>query len=64
MVHRMTAPDSRYAKARLVAVSDSVLVSYDYAAECPISVPDEWRAAMEAYEGRRLSDPASTGRAG
>ena len=35
-----------------VAVADSTLVSYDYTDECPIPVPEEWRAAMEAFEGR------------
>ena len=54
MVHRMTAPESRYGPARLIAVADSTLVSYDYTDERPIPVPDEWRAAMEAFEGRRL----------
>lgn len=54
MVHRITAPESRYGPARLIAVSDSTLVSYDYTDECPIPVPDEWRAAMEAFEGRGL----------
>ena len=52
MVHRITAPESRYGPARLVAIADSTLVSYDYTDECPIPVPDEWRAAMAAYEGR------------
>src|SRR4029077_937017 len=52
MVHRITAGESRYGSARLVAVSDSTLVSYDYREECPIPVPDEWRAAFEAFEGR------------
>ena len=56
MVHRITAPESRYGAARLVAVADSTLVSYDYTDEKPIPVPDEWRAAMEAFEGRTLSD--------
>ena len=51
MVHRITAPESRYGPARLVAVSDSALVSYDYREERPIPVPDEWRAAFEAFEG-------------
>jgi acyl-CoA thioester hydrolase len=55
MVHRMTAPASRYGPARLIAVADSTLVSYDYQQECPIPVPEEWRSAMEAYEGRSLS---------
>jgi acyl-CoA thioester hydrolase len=52
MVHRITAAESRYGPGRLVAVSDSTLVSYDYREECPIPVPDEWRAAFEAFEGR------------
>jgi hypothetical protein len=52
MVHRITAPESRYGRARLVAVADSTLVSYDYQQECPIPVPDEWRAAMAEHEGR------------
>ena len=55
MVHRVTAPESRYGPARLIAVADSTLVAYDYQQECPIPVPDEWRAAMEAFEGARLS---------
>ena len=54
MVHRITAPESRYGPARLVAVADSTLVSYDYTDECPIPVPDEWRAAMGSFEGRAL----------
>lgn len=55
MVHRMTAPQSRYGEARLIAVADSVLVAYDYQEERPIAVPDEWRSAMEGFEGRSLS---------
>lgn len=54
MVHRITAPESRYGPARLIAVADSTLVSYDYTDECPIPVPDEWRAAMGSFEGRAL----------
>jgi acyl-CoA thioester hydrolase len=54
MVHRITAPESRYGRARLVAVSDSTLVSYDYGEERPIPVPEEWRAAFEAFEGKSL----------
>jgi acyl-CoA thioester hydrolase len=54
MLHRITAPESRYGPARLVAIADSVLVSYDYKTERPIPVPDEWRSAMEAHEGRAL----------
>src|SRR5689334_2413475 len=51
MVHRITAPESRYGPARLVAVSDSTLVSYDYQQERPIPVPDDWRTAIAAFEG-------------
>ena len=54
MVHRITAPESRYGPGRLVATADSTLVAYDYTDECPIPVPDEWRAAMEGFEGRSL----------
>ena len=54
MVHRITAPESRYGPARLVAVADSTLVSYDYPGEHPIPVPDEWRSAMREFEGRDL----------
>lgn len=56
MVHRMTAPESRYGHARLVAIADSVLVSFDYQEECPIPVPPDWRAGMEAFEGRPLGE--------
>lgn len=54
MVHRITAPESRYGPARLIAVADSTLVSYDYPGERPIPVPDEWRSAMRKFEGRSL----------
>jgi acyl-CoA thioester hydrolase len=54
MVNRITAPETRYGDARLVAVAESTLVSYDYLAEAPIPVPDEWRAAMSEHEGREL----------
>jgi acyl-CoA thioester hydrolase len=54
MVHRLTAPESRYGSARLIAVADSVMVSYDYREEHPIPVPDDWRAAIERFEGRPL----------
>jgi acyl-CoA thioester hydrolase len=54
VVHRLTAPESRHGGARLVAVADSVLVSYDYRAERPIPVPPALVAAIEAFEGRPL----------
>jgi acyl-CoA thioester hydrolase len=50
MEHRITAPDSRHGRARLVAVADTVLVSYDYAAERPIPVPGDLRAAIVSFE--------------
>lgn len=54
---RLTAPQSRYGRARLVAVSTSVQVMYDYLHERPIAVSPELAAEMEAFEGRRLRDP-------
>jgi acyl-CoA thioester hydrolase len=52
MVHRITAPESRFGAARLIALADSVLVAYDYAEERPIPVPDDWRTAMSKHESR------------
>jgi acyl-CoA thioester hydrolase len=54
MVHRLTAPDSRHGSARLIAISDSVLVAYDYRAERPIPVPASLVDGIEAFEGRSL----------
>jgi acyl-CoA thioester hydrolase len=51
MAHWMEAGHDRH----LVAEAQTILVTYDYAAERPILVPDEWRAAMSAYEGRDLT---------
>ena len=51
MEHRISAPASRYGQARLIAVADSVLVSYDYAADRPIAVPSHLRAAIDEFEG-------------
>ena len=56
MVHRLTTPKSRYGPARLVAVADSVLVSYDYRAERAIPVPSALAEALESFQGRRLRD--------
>jgi acyl-CoA thioester hydrolase len=54
MSHRMTAsPDDR-----LVAEADTVLVCYDYQANRPTPVPDAWRTAFAAWEGRDLVKPA------
>jgi acyl-CoA thioester hydrolase len=59
MVNRITAPASRHGPARLVAVVESVLVSYDYRDERPIRVPDDWRAAIASFEGGSLVASAS-----
>lgn len=56
MEHRITAPDSRYGSARLIAVADSVLVTYDYAGGRPIQLPHALVEGMEALEGRPLRD--------
>jgi acyl-CoA thioesterase FadM len=50
----VTAPDSPYGDRRLVATAESVLVSYDYPAERPISVPADLIDQVEAFEGSRL----------
>jgi acyl-CoA thioester hydrolase len=42
------------AGSRLVAVSDSILVRYDYADAASVPLPDVYVAALEAYEGRSL----------
>ena len=51
VVHRLTAPESRHGAARLVAVADSVLVSYDYRAERPIPVPPAARGGDRGVRG-------------
>ena len=51
---RLTAPESRYGRVRLVAVSESTQVMYDYTTERPIPVSPDLAAAMEAFEGRAL----------
>ena len=40
----------------LVAVSESVLVRYDYAADAAVPLTTAHVAAIEAFEGRRLKD--------
>jgi acyl-CoA thioester hydrolase len=54
MEHRITAPDSRYGNARLVATAGSVLVTYDYTAGKAIPLPAALVAAVEAFEGERF----------
>lgn len=50
MSHRVTVGPER----RIAAEADSVLVTYDYANERPMRVPDPWRELLAAYEGRDL----------
>jgi acyl-CoA thioester hydrolase len=37
---------------RLVAEASSVLVAFDYEANAPMTVPDDWRARLDAYAER------------
>jgi acyl-CoA thioester hydrolase len=56
--HRLTARDEvADGPARLVAISDSILVRYDYATERPTPITPEFVAAIEAFEGTRLRPP-------
>ena len=57
LAHRLTARVGD-GPARLVAVSDSILVRYDYARDAPVALSDEARAAIEGFEGRALGEPA------
>lgn len=50
MSHALTA-------GRDLARSTSVLVAYDYDNARPMRVPDDWRSAFAAYEGRSLERP-------
>jgi acyl-CoA thioester hydrolase len=52
--HRLTARQSEEA-ARVVATSESVMVRYDYASERPTPLGPAFVAAIERYEGRKLS---------
>jgi acyl-CoA thioester hydrolase len=55
MGHRMTSG----AEGRTVADVQTVLVTYDYANNEPIPVPDEWRQRFAAFEGASFdSDPS------
>jgi acyl-CoA thioester hydrolase len=51
MSHLLQAAD------RDLARSSSVLVAYDYENGRPMAVPDDWRAAFAAHEGRSLERP-------
>lgn len=54
--HRLTAtgPDG---PPRLVAVSDSILVRYDYDLGAAVPLDDRFVSAIEMYEGRSLRRP-------
>ncbi len=47
MEHEVRAGDGR-----LVLEASSVLVAYDYEANAPMAVPEDWRARFDAYEER------------
>ena len=52
MSHLMQAGQDRQ-----LARASSVLVTYDYDQARPMPVPDDWRTALNAYEGRSLERP-------
>lgn len=54
--HRLTARDPE-GVARLVAVSESILVRYDYDATRAIPLDDVFIGAVESFEGRSLRAP-------
>jgi len=58
--HRLTACRAGE-PARLVAVSDSVLVRYDYAANAPVALGPAAVDAIERLEGRMLRAPGAGG---
>jgi YbgC/YbaW family acyl-CoA thioester hydrolase len=51
--HRLTACEGS-GSSRLVAVSVSILVRYDYAGDAPVAISPAHRSAIEAFEGRPL----------
>jgi acyl-CoA thioester hydrolase len=51
--HRLTAAVGG-GEPTLVAVSESILVRYDYARDAPVALSAEAIAAIESFEGRRL----------
>lgn len=52
MSHHLQQQDGRE-----LARTESVLVTYDYERARPMPVPDDWRAALTAHEGRSLERP-------
>ena len=53
--HRLTACETG-GEPRLVAVSESVMVRFDYTVGRATQLDDRFVAAMETFEGRRLRD--------
>jgi len=51
--HRLTAAVGG-GESTLVAVSESILVRYDYARDEPVALSADAIAAIETFEGRRL----------
>ena len=51
--HRLTAAVAT-GEATLVAVSESILVRFDYARDAPVAISPAHRSAIEAFEGRPL----------
>jgi len=51
MVHRIYSETQR----AIAAEGDSVLVFFDYQSQRPFVVPDNVRAAIDAFEGRKTS---------
>jgi acyl-CoA thioester hydrolase len=58
MSHEMTARTDG-GPSTVVAEASTVLVAYDYETEGPIPVPEAWRTAFAAHEGRALERPAA-----
>jgi len=54
--HRLTAREGQ-GPSRLVAISESILVRYDYTADAPVAMSPAHRAAIETFEGRTLGNP-------
>lgn len=57
--YRITAPQSRFGPARLVATAESVAVGFDYVNGRPAPLPDDFVVLIEAYEGRPLREARS-----
>jgi acyl-CoA thioester hydrolase len=60
LAHRLTAAGDD-GVARVVAVSDSVLVRYDYGSDRPVALGEAFVDAIEGFEGRRLKSETPSG---